>query len=257
MINEGGEVTFKTKEGVKFDQGKNRYDLISGYALDELVKIYTYGTKKYDDNNWRKGMKWGRVFGAMMRHAWAFWRGESLDPESGLPHLAHAAWNCFSLMEYERIHPELDDRFPDLKTIDNQESLNIPKKEKLRIYLAGTTTATKYRDTVHKYFTKHKYLNIIDPMKFETEKSPKVVKEDKDAILTCDVVVAWIQQPTFGTVMEIQFAYNHKIPVFVICDNKSIQQDPWLLVHTYKYFEDINSCFEYLLNECINYEMNK
>lgn len=66
------------------------------------------------DNNWRKGMKWGRVFGALMRHAWAFWRGEDIDKESGHPHMAHAAWQCLTLMNYCKTHPELDDRVKDL-----------------------------------------------------------------------------------------------------------------------------------------------
>ena len=101
-------------EGAKFDLGKNRYDLIPGDALDALVAVYTYGTKKYDDNNWRKGIKWGRIFGALMRHAWAFWRGEEFDKESGLPHMAHAAWQCMTLLNYCKTHPELDDRVKDL-----------------------------------------------------------------------------------------------------------------------------------------------
>jgi len=260
VFNSGDEIikgNVKTSsEGVKFDQGKNRYDLIPGYALNELAKIYTYGTKKYDDNNWRKGMKWGRIFGAMMRHAWAFWRGESLDPESGLHHLAHAAWQCFTLIEYEKTKPELDDRFPDIGRNTDKYFKEV-HKPKLRIYLAGTTTAYRYRNTVHKYFGKYECLEIIDPMKFETQKSVAVVKEDKDAILTCDYVVAWVEKPTFGTVMEIEFSYMSGIPVITICSNPKIYIDPWLEAHTYLRFNDISSCFEYILKEYIIYEANK
>jgi len=99
-----------TEEGMKFDDGKVRYDLIDSYALDELTKIYTFGSKKYADNNWRKGFKWGRIFGALMRHSWAFWRGEELDEESGLPHMAHAAWCCFTLMNFSKFKIGEDDR---------------------------------------------------------------------------------------------------------------------------------------------------
>lgn len=104
----------KEGEGAKFDKGKNRYDLIPADALDDLVKVYTYGTIKYDDNNWRNGMKWGRVFGAIMRHLWKFWRGEDLDDESGLPHLAHAAWGCMTLLNFSKTKKEFDDRVKDL-----------------------------------------------------------------------------------------------------------------------------------------------
>jgi hypothetical protein len=99
------------KEGAKFDEKKARYDLIPAEPLHQLAKVYTFGASKYADNNWRKGIKWGRVFAALCRHSWAFWRGEEIDPESGLPHMAHAAWNCFTLMEYAKHHKKFDDRF--------------------------------------------------------------------------------------------------------------------------------------------------
>lgn len=94
----------------KFDDGKLRYDLVSAIGLEEIVKVYTYGAHKYADNNWRKGLKWSRIFAAIMRHLWAFWRGENVDKESGLPHLAHAGWGILSLLEFQTTHSDLDDR---------------------------------------------------------------------------------------------------------------------------------------------------
>jgi|GEM_PF-1419395 len=109
-MNEKERLALLKKEGVKYDGGKLRYDLIPADCLEELAKIYTMGAQKYDDHNWRKGMKWSRPFAALMRHAWSWFKGEDIDPESGLPHLAHAAWNCFTLLNYSRSHPEYDDR---------------------------------------------------------------------------------------------------------------------------------------------------
>jgi hypothetical protein len=97
-------------KGKKDDQGKLRYDLIPPVALEELVKIYTHGAAKYGDHNWEKGLSWSRVFGAIMRHLWAFWKGEDYDPESELSHVAHAAWGCFTLLTYMKEHRKLDDR---------------------------------------------------------------------------------------------------------------------------------------------------
>ena len=45
-----------------------------------------------------------------MRHAWLFWRGEEFDPESGLSHLAHVAWHCFTLMHFAKYNRDKDDR---------------------------------------------------------------------------------------------------------------------------------------------------
>lgn len=113
MSDKGNENTKEgmKKGGVKFDQGKLRYDLIPHDALRQLVEIYTHGAKKYDDNNWRKGMKWGRIYGATQRHLTAFWEGEDIDPDSGLHHLAHAAWGCFALLNFIEEHKEFDDRW--------------------------------------------------------------------------------------------------------------------------------------------------
>jgi len=107
----------KMEGGVKNDLGKLRFDLVPPRALKELVAVYTYGVegagkegKGHPFRNWEKGMSWGRVFAALMRHLWSFWGGERYDSESGLHHLAHAAWGCLTLLEYTRHFPRLDDR---------------------------------------------------------------------------------------------------------------------------------------------------
>ncbi len=97
-------------EGVKYDQDKLRYDLIPANALDELAKVYTFGAKKYADRNWEKGMAWSRIFGAIMRHSWAWFRGQTHDPETGLNHMVHAAWGCLALVEYSITNKGEDDR---------------------------------------------------------------------------------------------------------------------------------------------------
>lgn len=96
--------------GRKDDAGKARYDLIPAEALDELARVYGIGAAKYGDHNWRKGLAWGRVFGAMMRHAWAWWRGETYDPVDGQHHLASVAWGALTLMSYEMSKSGTDDR---------------------------------------------------------------------------------------------------------------------------------------------------
>ena len=52
-----------------------------------------------------------RPLAAAMRHIMAFNDGEDKDPESGLSHLAHAACCIMFLLEFEKTHPELDDRY--------------------------------------------------------------------------------------------------------------------------------------------------
>lgn len=96
-------------EGVKHDTEKLRYDLFPA-SLQYVAEVYTIGAKKYTDRNWEKGLAWHRVFGAMMRHAWAWWWGEETDPVDGQKHLASVCWCALALMEYRTTHAELDDR---------------------------------------------------------------------------------------------------------------------------------------------------
>lgn len=97
-------------QGVKHDNGKARFDLIPPSPLFQVADVFTRGAQKYAARNWEKGILWGRIFSAMMRHAWNWWRGEKYDQEDGQHHLASVAWCALVLMEYETTHPELDDR---------------------------------------------------------------------------------------------------------------------------------------------------
>lgn len=110
----GGIMTFQSAhitEGRKDDGGKLRYDLIPPDALTELVRVYSVGAARYGDRNWERGISFGRIFAALMRHAWAFWRGQENDPDDGIHHLAHAAWNCLTLLAYRlRGMTAFDDR---------------------------------------------------------------------------------------------------------------------------------------------------
>ena len=89
----------------KFDSGKIRYDLVPASELEELARVYTMGAIKYGDKNYLKGggLNEGRVYAAIIRHIQAQRMGKHIDSESKLQALAHAAWGCFTLMEYERL----------------------------------------------------------------------------------------------------------------------------------------------------------
>lgn len=102
------------KEAKKFDTDKTRYELLPPEALEEIAKVLTYGAKKYDDRNWEKGIKYGRLFGACMRHLWAWWAGQDKDPESSISHLAHAACCIMFLIHHQywkiELASDLDNR---------------------------------------------------------------------------------------------------------------------------------------------------
>ncbi len=97
--------------GLRYNTDKVKLDLLSPIALIGTADVLTFGAKKYDDHNWRKGMKWSVCIGSLLRHLIKFMAGEDLDPESGLPHIDHVACNAMFLQEYFRVQKKYDDRF--------------------------------------------------------------------------------------------------------------------------------------------------
>ena len=96
---------------MKFDSDKLPVNLLSTEALNQTAAVLKFGADKYHAHNWRDGFAWSRPLAAAMRHIMAFNDGEDKDPESGLSHLAHAACCIMFLLEFEKTHPELDDRY--------------------------------------------------------------------------------------------------------------------------------------------------
>ncbi len=95
---------------MKFDAGKPRYELLPPEFLEGAAHVLTFGAEKYADRNWEKGMNWSRAFGALMRHMWAWWRGQDNDDETGMSHLWHAACCLAFLIAWEARGHGTDDR---------------------------------------------------------------------------------------------------------------------------------------------------
>jgi len=105
--------------GLRYNEGKLRYDLVQPDAHKDMVKVLTIGAAKYADRNWEKGMKWTTVIASLKRHISAIEAGEDYDPESGILHAAHVQCNAHFLNAYYYLYPQGDDR--------PKKFLNIPK----------------------------------------------------------------------------------------------------------------------------------
>lgn len=91
-------------------QKTERYDLIPMESMDFIARVFGMGAEKYEAHNWRRGYDYGLSYGAAMRHLSAFWQGENNDPESGEPHLAHAAFHMMALLYFTECNAGFDDR---------------------------------------------------------------------------------------------------------------------------------------------------
>lgn len=110
------EMVYDPETGARKARKLARYDLLPAGPLRQLAEHYGRNCRKYEDRNWEAGYAWSLNFGAMMRHAWAWWGGEEMDPDSatdddpGSHHLAAVAWHALALLEFLSTHPEKDDR---------------------------------------------------------------------------------------------------------------------------------------------------
>ena len=154
--------------GMKFDQDKTEYHYLSPIALEKLSQVLTFGAKKYEAHNWRKGFKWSRLISACFRHLYAWMSGDTYDKETGLSHLAHAMCCLMFLLEFEDTHKELDDRYsapkePPTKTVDDilKRVQTVYSYDQCEVKEAERLQDLQEREIKVGSFVKHKETGII------------------------------------------------------------------------------------------------
>ena len=93
------------REGMKNDflDDKPRWDLLPLPEIEDLVKVYTAGAKKYAPNNWQKlDNGYQRYKAALFRHLLAYEKGERIDPDTKCMHLAQVAWNAVAMLWFDK-----------------------------------------------------------------------------------------------------------------------------------------------------------
>lgn len=110
ILNSNKTILQNNKDGIKFDNEKNLVQLLPVISMEKIAQIFTFGAKKYSQWNWSKGIKYSRLYGALLRHLFAWYRGEKIDSESGQSHLYHAGCCIMMLIEMEELRPDMDDR---------------------------------------------------------------------------------------------------------------------------------------------------
>jgi 5'(3')-deoxyribonucleotidase len=152
-VKELVEKTIKMEDerghGLRYNDGKNRYDLIQPQSLDDMVKVLTMGANKYDDRNWENGMSWTTVIASMKRHIAAIERGEDYDKESGLLHIAHVQCNAHFLNAYYHIYPQGDDR---PKSFLNMPRIGLDIDEVLADWVSAWRKEFKIEDVPTSWF---------------------------------------------------------------------------------------------------------
>lgn len=106
-ISKSDNTLFENKESksVKNDiiDDKLRWDLLPMEEIEDIVKVYHAGAKKYGPNNWQNldnGIN--RYRAASQRHMMEYLRGNKIDEETGCYHLAQCAWNIIAMLYLDK-----------------------------------------------------------------------------------------------------------------------------------------------------------
>jgi dATP/dGTP diphosphohydrolase len=102
----------QAKKGLRYNEGKVRWSLVPVEVLTALANHFTVGAKKYEDDNWRRGLKYSDTYDCAKRHLEAWFLGESHDAETGTHHLISCMWNIVALAYFE-MYPERYGKFDD------------------------------------------------------------------------------------------------------------------------------------------------
>jgi len=115
-------------KAIKKDQNKAPIHLVPPQCIIGVAKVMGFGQDKYDEYNYRKGegLDYMRLYDAAQRHMIAWSLGEDIDPESGLPHLDHAAASIMMLKDLQSRGGKNDNR-PKMSNFSYSDMLNNDK----------------------------------------------------------------------------------------------------------------------------------
>lgn len=110
----------------------------------------------------------------------------------------------------------------------------------MKVYLAGPINAcsdeevTRWRTDARAHLEPRGH-EIVDPADrdfrgVENETFESIVEGDKADIDGCDLVLAYCWQPSYGTAMELLYAWERKIPVVAVVPNGQ-PVSPWVRYH--------------------------
>lgn len=84
------------------------YDLVPFQEItDAYTRVAEFGAVKYEPWNWSKGLARVQLCCSLLRHTFAYLRGEETDADSGLSHTDHILWNAAALSH--NVHWGLED----------------------------------------------------------------------------------------------------------------------------------------------------
>ena len=79
------------------------WELLPLKDIEDVVRVYTAGAKKYGPNRWQDLPDgYNRYKAAMFRHLLEHEKGNEIDKDTGCLHIAQVAWNAIALLHIVR-----------------------------------------------------------------------------------------------------------------------------------------------------------
>ena len=168
------EGTGKEEIGIKNDGGKLLAGLVIqdfGLALLQVSGVGTYGAGKYAPKNWllvEEGER--RYLNALMRHL-LLSETEEIDPETGLSHLSHVAWNILAVVELrERRKKEVAVEFdPPIKVEEELSPIILTNEEAQALLKETYADEDEGKEGLYPPPLENKIDKILDWIKFHGE----------------------------------------------------------------------------------------
>ena len=115
-------------------------------------------------------------------------------------------------------------------------------------YLAGCVREIEYRKKMKEYeFNRN--IGILDPLDSDYKKLlsfSDIITKDLNMISYSDCLVAYLDEYTAGTMMEMALAAAKIIPVFLIINNPKMLKDVWIIGMASKVFRSIEEFCEWV-----------
>ena len=123
----------------------------------------------------------------------------------------------------------------------------------MTVYLCGPINGRSDEECKDwREIAKNMLINTINPMdrdyrgrEIDPGIASEIVENDKNDILKSSSILVYYDKPSVGTSMEILFAFERNIPVYLV--NKSDKPlSPWLIYHSTKIFVLLEDACDYI-----------
>lgn len=103
MRNEQHRMTQQVSKKNDRIDGKLMWELLPLQDIEDVVKVYTEGAKKYGPNNWQNlDNGYQRYKAALFRHLVEYEKGNEFDEDTGCRHLAQVVWNAIAILHISK-----------------------------------------------------------------------------------------------------------------------------------------------------------